>query len=301
MSQPVRQHLVPRCYLNKFAVKRGKKKEYYLDAYDMSIEGKRVFGANTRNICVINEFYTFDHLPEREKRWLEKYYANQIEVLYDEIYNTLVNPEIQDISSDLKLKILVYIISQELRTDKITKALNTLFGGVLEYSFSAFEQFGLEKKIGLEDGTSIDLDGKTLEEAKKESFDENRRMVNLESVRRIKHIAELKMQHPICVKKYSGDIGLITSDRPVIVTQPLYSPSCILRIPIDKEHLVTICPREGNEELNPLTLHKMEHKGEIASLVVTTYNMAQLENADRFIFGHKNNIERTLQEYSRHT
>ncbi|TDS05983.1 uncharacterized protein DUF4238 [Sphingobacterium paludis] len=79
----------------------------------------KIHQQNIKNICKIREFYTFDGLPESEKRWLEKYYSRHIESLYHDIYANLTDPSVEKITSDLKMKILIYIISQELRTTKL--------------------------------------------------------------------------------------------------------------------------------------------------------------------------------------
>src|SRR5690606_31996903 len=130
-------------------------KEFFVDTLDKSNPTGKTFRVNTKKICAVNEFYTFDPLPEEYKRWLERYYANHIEVLYNDIYKVFLNQNIDEISEDLKFKMLIYIISQELRTTKITTAMNNLFGRMLEYSYSAFEQLGIEKKIGLENSDIV--------------------------------------------------------------------------------------------------------------------------------------------------
>ncbi|SDL51450.1 DUF4238 domain-containing protein [Pedobacter antarcticus] len=150
MSEPVSQHIVPKCYIQNFAVEK-RKNEYFVDVLFNQGEGLKIHRQNVKNICKIRDYYTFDDLPEGEKRWLERFYSTHIESVYHDIYKTLTNPDIHIITSELKTKILVYIIAQELRTPKLAEALNSLSNKTIEYAFLANEQLGTEKKIYSED------------------------------------------------------------------------------------------------------------------------------------------------------
>jgi hypothetical protein len=118
MSEPTSQHIVPKCYLQNFAVEI-RNYEYFVDVLFNKSSDRKIHRQNIRNICKIRDFYTFNDLPETEKRWLEKYYSNNIDSNYHSTYQTLINPAIQKIGPELKMKILVYIISQELKTGKV--------------------------------------------------------------------------------------------------------------------------------------------------------------------------------------
>lgn len=225
MSEPVSQHIVPKCYLQNFVVEK-RKDEFFVDVLFNQSSDRKIHRQNVRNICKIRDYYTFDDLPESEKRWLERYYSKHIESVYHDIYEALTDRGVEVITPELKTKILVYIIAQELRTPKLAEALNSLFNRTIEYAFLAHEQLGTEKKIYSEgDKELLNLEGKTMDQAIKESNNSNRQSANLESVRRLKHIAELKMDYHILVTQYEGKLGLISSDRPVHAEWPLYPPT----------------------------------------------------------------------------
>src|SRR5690606_1389328 len=129
-----KHHIVPRCYLEKFAI-RNRGDQHYVDVLFKKKNSTEIHEKEISTICSINQFYTFDGLPEKEKRWLEKYYSHHIESVYHDIYDKLTDPSIDIVTPEFKTKILAYVISQELRTTKIPNALNSLMNGVLEYAF----------------------------------------------------------------------------------------------------------------------------------------------------------------------
>lgn len=297
MSEPIGQHIVPQCYLKNFAVEK-RAKEAFVDVMFKKNSGK-IHRQNIRNICKIREFYTFDNLPDKEKRWLEKYYSNNVESLYHEVYKALTDASIEKITSDLKLKIIVYIISQELRTPKISDALNSVMNRVLEHVFLAHEQLGTEKKVFSEKGEVVDLEGTTLEEAKKESNNSNRQMANLESVKRLKHIVELKSNYHIMVVKYEGKIGLISSDRPVHCSESLYSPDCKISLPIDRNHIVNLYPYDEEIESDSNKILRLNHDEHVSYLCVLSLNALQIDKAEHFIYGKKDDIVCGVSQYDR--
>lgn len=297
MSEPIGQHIVPKCYLQNFAVEK-RKEEFFVDVLFNQSKDKKIHRQNIKNICKIREFYTFDDLPESDKRWLEKYYSRHIESLYHDIYTTLINSTVESISEEFKMKILVYIISQELRTPKLADALNSITDRTIEYAFLAHEQLGSEKKIFSEKGEQLlDLEGKTIEEALKENNRSNRQLANVESVKRLKQIAELKLSYHILVAKYSDDLGLISSDRPVHADTSLYSPACNIKIPIDKNHMVCLYPHDKELDPDPLKILRLDYQGQVSTMQVMVYNMLQVEKADRFLYGSEIDIIKAVDQY----
>ncbi|MDN3587873.1 DUF4238 domain-containing protein [Pedobacter aquatilis] len=297
MSEPISQHIVPKCYLQNFAVEK-RKDEFFVDVLFNQSEVQKIHRQNIKNICKIRDYYTFDDLPENEKRWLERYYSKHIESIYHDIYQTLINPEVDLITPELKTKILVYIIAQELRTPKLAEALNSIFNSTIEYAFLAHEQLGVQKKIYSADDSAVyDLEGKTIEEAIKESNNSNRQSANLESVRRLKRIAGLKMDYHILVTPYEGNLGLISSDRPVHADWPLYSPDCKFNLPIDRSHMVSLYPFDKEVDSNPLKILRLEHDISQSDFFVSIYNMHQVEKADRYLYGEKSDILKAINQY----
>lgn len=297
MNEPVGQHIVPRCYLQNFSVEK-RKDEFFVDVLFNKSKDQKIHRQDIKNICKIREFYTFDHLPDNDKRWLEKYYSRHIESLYHDIYKALVDSTVTLISEELKMKILVYIIAQELRTPKLGEALTSITNRTIEYAFLAHQQLGVERKIYSEDGALLlNLEDKTLEEALKEDKRSNRQMANAEAVKRLKQITDLKSPYHIMVTKYAGKSGLISSDRPVHTDTSLYSPSCKLTLPIDRNHVVSLYPYNPEIDLDPLKILRLSYDGQMADMFVLTYNMLQVEKADMFLYGQKDDITQAYTQY----
>lgn len=297
MSEPISQHIVPKCYLQNFAVEK-RKDEFFVDVLFNQSNDQKIHRQNVKNICKIRDYYTFDDLPENEKRWLEKYYSTHIESVYHDIYKTLVDSEVEVITPEFKTKILVYIIAQELRTPKLAEALDSLSNRTIEYAFLALEQLGAQKKIYSENGNEVlNLEGKTMVEAINESKNSNRQSANLESVKRLKRIAELKMDYHILVTRYKGNLGLISSDRPVHANWPLYSPDCKFNLSIDRKHMVSLYPFDNEVDPNPLKILRLDHDAQHSDLFVSTYNMHQVEKADRYLYGDKSDILEAINQY----
>ncbi|SDL51477.1 hypothetical protein [Pedobacter antarcticus] len=138
-----------------------------------------------------------------------------------------------------------------------------------------------------------------MEEAIKESDNSNRQSANLESVRRLKHLAELKMDYHILVTKYEGMICLISSDRPVHADWPLYSPDSKFNFPVDRFHMVSLYPFDKEVDPNHLKVLRLEHNEQQSAMFVSVYNMRQVEKADRYLYGSKDDILRAIQEYDK--
>lgn len=229
---------------------------------------------------------------------MERYYSKHIESVYHDIYKALTDPDIEVITPELKTKILVYILAQELRIPKLAEALNSLFNRTIEYAFLAHEQLGTEKKIYSQgDKELLNLEGKTMDQAITESNNSNRQSANLESVRRLKHIAELKMDYHILVTLYKGNLSLISSDRPVHADWPLYSPDCKISLPIDRNHMVSLYPYNKEVDPDPLKLLRLDYDAQNSDLYVLMYNMHQVEKADRYLYGDKLDITNALEPY----
>ncbi|TDS05982.1 hypothetical protein [Sphingobacterium paludis] len=167
--------------------------------------------------------------------------------------------------------------------------------GVFEYAFLAHEQLGTQKKIVSDDRTAIDQEDKTLEDAIKESNNSNRQAANLESVKRLKRIAELKSDYHIMVVKYTSEIGLISSDRPVLTNESMYSPDCKIKLPIDRNHIVCLYPYDKEIDVDPYKILRLEHNKHVSMSSVLSLNISQIEQSDHFIYGNKADIEETFK------
>ena len=118
MSEPIRQHYVPRLYLKKFAF--ADKKGYYV--YALRKSENKIIKVNINNVAVENNFYTVEKFQDKYS-W-EKLYANNIEPslkeLLDDVIekcesNVLRNDAVV-IDEEQKIQFAIHIVYQLMRS-----------------------------------------------------------------------------------------------------------------------------------------------------------------------------------------
>lgn len=295
MPEPKRHHLVPRCYLKKFGT--NQKKEWYVNAYDKTQENE-IFRVNVKNICVETEYYTFANASEEKKRFLEKFYANTIESDYEEVYHLLVNTTETKLSDRQKFAIIRFIVSQHLRTSKLTNVFNKFWNTTLEKGFRLMDFEKGNTKIHFEGGGTIDFKDKTLEEVKKEQEQQNKEYINISNLDRIYELTKRRLKDGIAVKKIDTSFKLITSDNPVNFGKFIYDPNTFIRMPLNESHLLMIVPFNEENYFDPKTISR-DILGEEETWMEGCFNnIFQIENSERYIIGSKNNLEDALSFFN---
>lgn len=285
MGEPKRHHLVPRCYLKNFG--KNKRKDWFVETFDKTNDTKQIFEVNIKNICVQKEYYTIHKLPDEQKRFLEKFYATNIEANYPEIYHLLTDHKQTKLSSKQRFSIITFVISQVLRTSKLATRLNKFWSEGLAkgHSLMDFEN-GLDK-IHLEEGRVIDFKGKTLDQVKKEEEQDNIEMINLGNLKRFYEISLMRLRDGIAVKKIHPSSKLITSDNPAYFDHNIYDPTGFIRLPLDGDHLLMILPFNKEQYFNPKEIVRSYLDEEWSYMDVHYNNILQIENSERYIIGKK--------------
>lgn len=295
MPESKRHHLVPRCYLKKFGT--NQKKEWFVNAYDKT-EEKEIFRVNVRNICVETEYYTFANASEEKKRFLEKFYANTIESDYQKVYELLVNTKETKLSDRQKFTIIKFIVSQHLRTSKLTNNFNKFWNTTLEKGFRLMDFEKGKTKIHFEGGGTIDFKDKTLEQVKKEQEQQNKEYINISNLDRIYELTKRRLKDGIAVKRMESSFKLITSDNPVNFGKFIYDPTTFIRMPLNESHLLMVVPFNDENYFDPKTISR-DIVGEEESWMEACYNnIFQIENAERYIIGSKKNLEDALSFFN---
>lgn len=293
MQEPKRHHLVPRCYLKRFGF--NKKKEWFVEVYDKIKNDSPIFPVNIKNICVQTEYYTFQNLPDKKKRFLEKFYAVNIETEYPKIYDLLTNPNQIKLSTNQRFAIITFVISQVLRTSKSASEFNKFWNHTLEkvHRMIDFEK-GIDK-VHLEGGGVIDFKDKTLEQVMKEEERKNIEIINLTNLERFYDITYRRMKDGIAVKKIHPSFKLITSDNPAYFDHNIYDPTGFIRMPIDEDHLLMILPHNQQDPyFDPKMIVRSELDEEWSYMDVHYNNIFQIENSERYLIGKKQSIENAL-------
>jgi len=291
MNEPVRQHLVPRCYLKHFAY--AKKKAWYIDAYDITIDEPRIFNVNIDSICVERDFYTFRKLKDEEKRFLERYYSRTVEADYIEVYNTLSQPKEIKINNGLRFKIISFIMCQYFRTSKITGAFNNLWNRTLEHSFQLMD-YTKEKKVYFEGGGSIDFTGKSFDEIQYNESHKNREMINVKNYQLFKELTKRRINDVITVNKCDNSCGYIIGDNPVFNRSNIFEQDGWISMPINHNHTVTLIPSNNGVVTDLYKIHKIDMDKGQSIQNTTLNNIFQIENAQKFILGRSQLIQKAL-------
>ncbi|MBS1527471.1 MAG: DUF4238 domain-containing protein [Bacteroidetes bacterium] len=303
MSNPIRQHLVPRVYLKQFALKE--RKDWFIDAYDTK-NNKFVPSLNINNVCVNKEFYTFKKLPEENKRFLERFYGQTVESDYPEIYQALTNPKHIKISDNFRFKIISYIISQYWRTSKLTNTFNSFWNSTMEHAYNLMEEYSPERII--QSGNQlISFENRTFEDYKLDSDEQNREMINLNSYYRFKDLTLKRMNDSIMVSRMNSEHRLITSDNPVGTSKNIYDPLSWIRLPLDSRHIVSVVPcadiastdmpNKPNVHVNKIITRVFLDK-ESSYFETTVFNYQQFGQCEKFVLGKKADIDKVLAQRS---
>jgi hypothetical protein len=109
VSEPIKQHYIPRSYLKNFAIRKGKN-NYFVDVYLKKDEVLRE-QIDTRTICYEKHLYTLHNTNDSEKHALELYYANNVDNEFQNIYKLLVDKKKKILTKDEKLKVLYVSLS----------------------------------------------------------------------------------------------------------------------------------------------------------------------------------------------
>lgn len=293
MEEPKRHHLVPRCYLKKFG--KNKRKEWYVEAYDKTKVNSRIFEVSIRKICVQTEYYTINKLPDEQKRFLEKFYANNIEANYPEIYDILTDPRQIKLTNKQRFSIITFVISQVLRTSKFATGFNKFWSESLAkgYRMMDFDK-GIDK-INFEGGGVIDFKGKTFEQVKKEEEQKNIEMINIGNLKRFYEISLMRLKDGIAVKKIHPTTKLITSDNPAYFDHNIYDPTGFIRLPLDENHLLMILPYSKEQYFKPKGIVRSFLNEEWSYMDVHYNNIFQIENSERYIIGKRASIEESIK------
>lgn len=253
MSKPKRQHFLPKSALKPFADADGEK--YFVEIGNVNT-GEIKYPISILDICVSKNLYTLPETEGDEKYSVEKFYAENIDSEYPEVYQLLIDPAIDYISEEQRHKILNVILSLYFRNARFLQDKNKEVDAMMDRM--------QEKEFGTDDATLFMQYGGRKYEFKRADIQEIREKVKLNNRIDfiIQHFADwqkfvrLKDQCQISVSKIVGEVKLITGDNPVRVynhqgdTDNIFDPANSIQFPLDQEHLLWISPNGEDWERN---------------------------------------------------
>ena len=170
MSNPIRQHYIPRSYLKYFAEKKND--HFFVDTL---IRGEKnsIFTTTTVNVCVQKNIYTFPS-EKGDKFAIEKFYATEVDAVYPEVYRMLVNPNITVIGEEDKRKILNTLLSLFFRTPQFLNFRTDRTDYVFNQMADSTADPEQDITIGLRNGASITFKRKDLEDMRRQRKDKDK-------------------------------------------------------------------------------------------------------------------------------
>jgi hypothetical protein len=292
MNEPKRHHLVPRCYLKNFGIRR--KKDWFVDACEKSKGVENIFEVNIKNICVQTEYYTFSKLPDDQKRFLEKFYATNIEANYTELYELLTARNQTKLSTKQRFAIITFVISLSLRTSKAGNNYNNFWNSTLDKVYGMLDvEKGIDK-IQIGAGRYIDFKNNTLDQIKKEHSKENIELFNLLNFQTFYEISSRRLKDGILVEKIHPSYKLISSDNPAYFDHNIYDPTGFIKLPLDETYLLLIIPYTQEEYFDPKNISKRNLDEEWSYMEANYNNIFQIENSEKYLIGSSTNIKDAL-------
>lgn len=294
-----RQHYVPRTYLKYFS-SRSAGDEYFIKALPIETpQPEKIFEINVKNVCLERNLYTLPGETPEQKMLLEKFYSDEIEQHYNKIYTLLTDPNKTTVTTEERELIISTVVTTFYRTTKWINQHNDLLKRVYEQMFSLCQQAG--KDYFLFEDVKVSIKDKALEELLKEHKVENRPgqvITQLEIALKLIH-ERVKSDNIFISKLVDDDCKLITSDNPVVLQNIKggeimpFDPSNIMKLPIDKKHMIFLMPDADEEARKIIVRHNVS--GFFCKSEKLISNAEQFQKADRFILGDDISLNSYLQ------
>lgn len=227
------QHYVPRTYLKHFSLETSE--EFFI--YMLQI--KEYEERNIKKICLENDLYTLHGTTTQERMLIEKFYSDEIEKHYDEIYNILVDPDKKTINDGERELIIATVVTMLYRTTKMKNRHNSVMYKTLE---QIYELCNRMDKTYFAD--------KTLDNLYKEHKNTNRPMQMMLQLEIAFKLVKIRLSRDgiVVIKLENDDCEFITSDNPVLYSSietnlnSPFNPENILCLPIDNKHVLLLMP-----------------------------------------------------------
>ena len=289
MKETYRQHYVPRTYLQKFAIKR--KNNYNISSADKN-DLEKIIIPNIINDCLETNIYTQKGETKEQRQALETFYSDNVESVYNEVYKTLTDESIVEISEDMHYKIVMTIISMLYRTSKWIHVHNDLSDLVLEKMFSLCEQ--AKKDYFMYEDYKYSIKRKSLSDIQKEFRERKKELHVLMQLEVAFKLIDIRKFDGILISKLMPENQLITSDNPVILSNlepgiiAPFDPENMIKLPIDTNHILTIMPH--SQSTGEHRISRVNHTDSMSAGKMIVNNYSQYSSSFKYIFGTKKGI-----------
>lgn len=295
MSNPDRQHYIPRSYLNKFA--REKESKYFVCI--KSTDSEEIIEVSTKDVCLKKHLYTIPNVEKDKKYLIENFYADCLDSVYPEVYDILTNENITEVNETTREKIIATTLNLYFRTIKFITAHNHLTSQVLGHINSMVD--GKGKPITVDYlGRKIKFTPDNFDEIKKELEKENHMAFLQQHLEMAYDFIKYKLNDGICVWKIIDDSEIITSDNPVIIRNTqgklrnIYDPDNIVLVPIDNKHVLSIAPKIDKIVTNQIFRNQCD------IITTLTTNIEVERNAEKWIIGSERSLTNHINDQKKY-
>ena len=287
MRRPKHQHFIPKSYLKNFAICKGEKQ--FVEAKLRNEDEPKQGLISINDICVNKNIYTIPNKDEDKKYALEDYYAREIDAIYPDVYNLLVNPEITEIDANQRGKIIKTTMNLFFRTPKFLNSNQRTTNHILDYAIRNFKDMNGNVKFEFK-GTKLNFNVKDVDDVRLGLKIDNKVKFLKDHLNDWHQFINFKLYSAISVYHIYDDIDLITSDNPVIMHSikgnsfNVFDPSNMISLPLDNKHYLSIFPNTEEAMLN--TIYRTQRDKWFA----LSTNLQVEKNCEEWIMGKPNSI-----------
>jgi hypothetical protein len=228
-------------------------------------------------------------MSTEDKFILEKFYAENIDGAYAEVYNMLSDTSVIHIDPTRREKIIYTLMSLYFRTPKFLNALNDMTDKILN---DASQYADNDQVVGFEIGReSYRFKVSELDTVKEEFKLKNKLLFLKSHLEQWAAFVRFKAQCGITIIEVPEGFDLITGDNPVIIRSTgfkafnIFDPTNIVRVAIDRRRMLVIMPNtEGG--LTDRIFRQFTSKWNALGL-----GLQVEKNCERQIFGYPSTLE----------
>jgi hypothetical protein len=293
-----RQHFVPRTYLKHFSEKKGSGHYNIMMLPVNDLRPEAIVERNIESVCYQKHLYTQPGTTAEEKMILEKFYAEQLENQYEDVYSILIDPTKNQLSNEERELVIATVSTMYYRVPKLIKRHTGLMRRVFEMAIQASKQTGQEETTIENDKYTIE--GRSVDELVAEYVANNKSHQVITQLKVAVGLIATRIENDnVYISQLDdGDSEFITSDNPVVIQNPSggdffpMSPSNILKLPLDRKHCLMLMPNKDKYSLNRIVRNNV--KGGFSRWEELITNSEQLEGADECIVGSFSSLKRFL-------
>jgi hypothetical protein len=293
MSNPKHQHFIPKSYLKNFAQQEQGK--FFVEAKLKSEDKPKEKLLSIQDICVDKNLYTIPHAQGDDKYKIERYYAENIDAVYPEIYALLTDSSITYITLKQRAEIVMTTMSLFFRTPKFLNLNERRVNLILDYAVkNHIDEKGIVKYKFRDYDFNFHID--EIENVKTHLRIKNKIKFLQEHLKTWHQFIEFKVKSGLVVYRMYQDNELITSDNPVSMRSMagnpfnVFDPTNIISVPLDNKHYLTIMPNTEEATLDRI------HRGERDIWFGLTTNSEVEENSEDWILGKPGSVTKHLND-----